>query len=208
MKHRLSILRFVFRFSKIPLRSQNEFLAWWRRDFASPSPQFIKMLILSKAKKANAWIETGTYMGETTATLARFGCQVISIEPNVEFARNAKLVLSKYPNVQIVEGASEDRFEEVVSRLSGEIKHLALWLDGHYSSGVTYLGAKETPIQNELEVLTNHLHEFEKVSVFIDDFRCFVDGQADYPDPNYLSKWAAENNFKWTVEHDIFFAWN
>lgn len=207
MKWLLPAFKLFVQFSRISTRDRVALLAWSRRDFLSPAPQFVKMKVLARARDAGAWIETGTYMGETTLVLARFGAKVISIEPNIEFAQKAARTLGKYSNVRIIQGTSEDCFEGQVLSLVGEAR-VAFWLDGHYSSGHTYLGSQETPIEKELQVLSGFLHFFDKVSIFVDDFRCFVNGETDYPAPGYLSNWAVANGLNWSVEHDIFEAWN
>lgn len=207
MKWFLSTLKLFLQYSRISTRDRAALLAWSRRDFFSPAPQFVKMKVLARARDASAWIETGTYMGETTLVLAQFGAKVISIEPNIEFAQSAAKASNNYTNVRIIQGTSEDCFEGQILSLVGE-SHLAFWLDGHYSSGHTYLGSQETPIQKELQVVSDFLHSFDKVSIFVDDFRCFVNGETDYPTPGYLSNWAVANGLNWSVEHDIFKAWN
>jgi hypothetical protein len=44
--------------------------------------------------------------------------------------------------------------------------------------------------------------------VFVDDFRCFVKSEKDYPAPSVLVNWAIRNNLNWTVENDILLATN
>jgi hypothetical protein len=52
------------------------------------------------------------------------------------------------------------------------------WLDGHYSSGVTALGDKETPVEQELRTILRH--PVPGHVVLIDDARLFV-GEGDWP---------------------------
>ena len=152
------------------------------------------------------WIETGTYMGRTTDFLRRIGTSVVSIEASKELASKAKYLFERHSNVQIVHGLSEDELEKILDGLGSEVRRIAFWLDGHFSGGPTHLGPVETPIQKELEIISRKLERFDEVSVFIDDFRCFVNQETDYPGTEILSCWAKENNLSWSVEHDIFIA--
>lgn len=206
MRSRLAILKFIPFYFSLELADKMEFVAWWRRDFVSPAPQFIKMRILQSAKNVDVWIETGTYMGRTTDFLRRIGSSVVSIEASKELASKAEYLFERHSNVQIVHGLSEDELEKILDGLGSEVRRIAFWLDGHFSGGPTHLGPVETPIQKELEIISRKLKRFDEVSLFIDDFRCFVNQETDYPGTEILSCWAKENNLSWSVEHDIFIA--
>lgn len=153
------------------------------------------------------WIETGTYKGETTRFLATLGPRVHTIEPGrelVEMARKANLG----DNVVIHEGLSEDVLPSLLEGLSG---HVNFWLDGHWSSGDTFRGPVDTPVEAELAEISRNLWRLSSVAVFVDDFRCFVNWENrsvydGYPPPEFLVNWAIENGLRWTVEHDIFIA--
>lgn len=206
MRSKLAILKFIPFYFSLELADKMEFVAWWRRNFVSPAPQFIKMRILQSAKNVDVWIETGTYMGRTTDFLRRIGSSVVSIEASKELASKAEYLFERHSNVHIVHGLSEDELEKILDGLGSEVHRIAFWLDGHFSGGPTHLGPVETPIQKELEIISRKLERFDEVSVFIDDFRCFVNQETDYPGTEILSCWAKENNLSWSVEHDIFIA--
>ena len=66
-------------------------------------------------------------------------------------------------------------------KISGDV---CFWLDGHFSGGDTFQGATDCPIEAELAAIDAHLDRLGKVSILIDDIRCFPcqsDGLADYP---------------------------
>jgi precorrin-6B methylase 2 len=156
----------------------------------------------------SVWIETGTYNGDTTAFLAKFASHVWSIEPAVDLANKAKTKFAHYDNVTIVEGLSEEKLNKILENLRGNV---CLWLDGHYSSGETFLGPSRTPIKSELEAIALHLDKLSAVLVMIDDVRCFgtsVADLADYPEKSYLVNWAEGLGLAWTIEYDIFLASN
>ena len=206
MRSRLAILKFIPFYFSLELADKMEFVAWWRRNFVSPAPHFIKMRILQSAKNVDVWIETGTYMGRTTDFLRRVGSSVVSIEASKELASKAESLFKQQTNVRIVYGLSEDELERILDGLGSDVRRIAFWLDGHYSGGPTHLGRVETPIQIELEIISRKLKCFDEVTVFIDDFRCFVNQETDYPGTEILSCWAKDNNLSWSVEHDIFIA--
>ena len=189
----------VFLFSLGPIW-RSDFLAWVRRDFVGHSPHFIKLKILDTAKSVDLWIETGTYRGDTTLYLGGRGCPVISFEPSVELASSARSKFLSHPNIQIVNALSEDRLDEILTEVSPNLGHLA----GHFSDGTTYCGPQQTPITSELKIIAQHLPRFGTVTIFVDDFRSFVNGQTDYPAPSSLTKWADQNGFAWNIQHDIF----
>lgn len=204
MRHRLAFLRIVPFFFKLSASDKSEFLSWLRRSFENPVPHFLKMKVLSTARDVDVWIETGTYVGHTTEFLGKTGARVISIEPSRELANSAIKRLESYSNIKIINALSEDVLGEQINSLPLIFKNISFWLDGHYSEGSTHLGPIETPIRKELELIQHHLHRFGCITIFIDDFRCFVEGYTDYPKTSYLSEWADKNKMSWEVKHDIF----
>lgn len=190
---------------KVIKRSLNpESVKWRNSGFSSPSPQHVKMRILKSNSLKNAtWIETGTYLGDTTTKLAKIAGKVISIEPQVELSVFASTRLKRFNNVQIINATSESCIDKVLDGISGPT---CFWLDGHYSGDVTFQGTEVSPISSELSAISNYLMSNKSV-VLIDDFRLFVNSAATgYPPQSTLIAWAAENNLSWTVEHDIFIA--
>ena len=201
LKNLIRLVQFLLSLGPI---NRAELLAWVRRGFADQSPRFIKLKILDTAENVDLWIETGTFMGETTFYLGKDLCQVVSFEPSEELAEAAKQRFFAYPNIRIVNSQSEDRLDEILTDVSPAIDHLAFWLDGHFSEGTTYRGSKETPITSELETIAKHNSSFKEITIFVDDFRCFVTVMTDYPAPSFLTVWADENGFEWNIQHDIF----
>ena len=206
MRSRFAILKFILFYISLSPANKVEYVGWWKRSFSSPAPHFVKMRILETAKKVDVWVETGTYMGQTTELLSRNTSRVISIEPSRELAKRAAKLLAHNQNVRIVNGLSENELPIILEDLPSESLNVAFWLDGHYSEGPTHLGPVETPIVEELRVIAAQLQKFQEVVVFIDDFRCFVNEQTDYPSTSFLSTWADSNGMSWSVEHDIFIA--
>ena len=180
---------------------------WSARGFASPPPPDVKQALLKRyGDPRSDWIETGTYQGDTTAFLAEIGRSVHSIEPQPELAARARERFADFPTVTIIEGLSEDCLDGVLSALSGSVR---LWLDGHYSEGVTHKGPQDTPIRDELSIIERHLDHISDIAVMIDDMRMFDSGWSNavnYPSRSELVLCADRLNFWWTIEHDVFVA--
>jgi hypothetical protein len=191
------------------MQSLKNLLSWHKRNFDAPSPSLIKQrVLLRNAIPSGTWIETGTYLGDTTQFLAkRFG-KVISIEPDSSLFAQAKKRFSRTPNVEIINGSSEKVFPDLLPKLSGDIN---FWLDGHYSGGTiwpTHKGESDTPISFELAQIEENLSNFKKVTVLVDDIRCFQFGSlaSGYPSLDHLVDWARRTGLHWHIEHDIFVA--
>lgn len=188
------------------------FKAWTRRGFAPPAPQIVKWSVLKRWGGDVTWIESGTFTGETTRFLSTFSKYVFSIEPSPKLAKSARRHFSANENVTIIEGLSESELPRLLKELSKlEREDVSFWLDGHYSAGITFQGPSDTPIVEELLAISEHLPSFKKVTVFVDDVRCFdpsITEYASYPPLKHLSNWADSHNLFWTIEHDIFIASN
>lgn len=185
-----------------------EIRRWTKSGFASPSPNFMKRAVLIRnGLKNSTWIETGTYLGGTTEVLSKCATNVISIEPHIDLFKRAKKKLKHLTNVTLLNGLSETLLPEILPKLQGDV---CFWLDGHYSSGITFKGPSTTPILTELTSIEKNLAHLDKVVILIDDVRLFHDttGGFDYPSLDVLVNWSRLNSFRWTIEHDIFVAVN
>jgi len=168
------------------------------------SPQFIKQEVFLKYGIKNAkWIETGTCHGITTKFLADNYPQVYSIEPSKDLYDRA-VQNFKGRNVDLFNNCSENVLPDLLSKLNGDIN---FWLDGHYSGGVTFKGKKDCPVEDELLAINENISNFTKITILIDDVRCFLAKSPDYdsyPSIDYLVDWSRKNKFYWRIEHDIF----
>ena len=154
------------------------------------------------------WIETGTYLGDTTALLARQARMVYSIEPEPELHERARRRFADRRNVELLRGTSEEVLPGLLARLTGDVN---FWLDGHYSAGVTFRGPQDTPIVAELAAIAAALPQLSRVAVMIDDLRSFdpcVPEYNAYPTRSSLVDWADRQGLSWHIEHDIFVARN
>ncbi len=181
---------------------------WPLTGFGVPAPQHVKLEVLRRyGYPQGSWIETGTYLGDTTHVLARQAAKVYTIEPSAFLAARARERFKGVPTIEVCEGLSEQLLPEILAKVSGQV---SFWLDGHASGGVTHSGPQVTPIREELANIEQHLASMPQVAVFVDDFRGFeprneLDGA--YPSRSFLVHWADSNGLNWTVEHDIFVAY-
>lgn len=196
----------LYRDFLVPFRA---FRKWRQRDYSVPTPNAIKRAVLRRnGIPGSTWVETGTFTGGTTRYLAGLGSRVITVEPEPTLYANATANLADLPHVTVVHGAAEHVFPELLPTVSGDV---SFWLDGHYSAGSTYKGEKDCPTEDELREIARNLPRFGKVAILIDDLRCFLPQETDYPDYpsiDFLVDWAREHDFFWHVEHDIFIARN
>jgi hypothetical protein len=188
---------------------QKEIRSWAARQYSAPSPHLIKQnCVLRNGVPGAIWIETGTFMGETTALLAQHSRQVYSIEPEPNLYARASALFADKKHVEIINGLSETVFPELLPKLHGDVN---FWLDGHYSAGITFKGPVDTPIVAELNTIAGNLHRFGKVCVLVDDVRCFdptLPEYSTYPSVDYLVDWARAHQLNWRIEQDIFIAKN
>ncbi len=168
-----------------------------------PAPHFVKQAVLLRnGIKNSTWIETGTYLGDTTYFLSKNFPTVHTIEPSIYYRNIAKSLIKKKDNIIFHEGTSEECFESICLKVTGDV---SFWLDGHFSGGNTFKNNSLTPIKFELEIIKKNIKKLNNICVLIDDARCsFVD--EGYPSLDYYVEWAKSLNLKWIIEHDIFIA--
>jgi hypothetical protein len=151
-------------------------------------------------------------MGDTTLFLTNHAQKIITIEPQEKYALAANLRFKEFNKVTVIPGLSEDVMGDLIASLEPEMQaDISFWLDGHFSAGETFKGPIDTPIIAELDAITKNISKIQKITVLVDDIRCFDSknmNYSDYPSLNVLVEWARFHNLYWTIEHDIFIASN
>ncbi len=178
---------------------------WYRRKKCSvPAPNIIKHQILLRhgIKLAN-WIETGTFVGETTKLLSKHFPGVFTIEASEECQKIAKRHLGNRSNISFYSGTSEDLFESIIKKQKGKIN---IFLDAHYSGGITFKGSNLASIKKELSDISNNISKFDQIAVFIDDIDAYYFDPKSYPKIDYYAEWARNNKLDWIIECNIFIA--
>jgi hypothetical protein len=185
---------------------------WVKRDFSSPLPPVIKLEVLKRWGGRRTWIETGTFLGQTTLALSEFASSVITIEPDTKLYNTAVKNYGHVENITFIHGLSEDKLPEILESVTTyDLSDVSFWLDGHYSAGVTFKGPVDTPIENELDAISTFSSKLGDITVFVDDVRCFNPENleyATYPKIDHLTRWANQLGLFWTIEFDIFIATN
>lgn len=175
---------------------------WIKNDRPAPPPHPVKLATIkeyARLHESKVFVETGTYLGETTAACLDAFEQLITIELDEKLYNNAAEKFSPYKKVSVYRGDSGDVLAEVLPSIS---KPTLFWLDGHYSEGFTAKGRLNTPILNELKHI--FAHPIKGHTILIDDARCFT-GEDDYPTIDYLRTIAHghDRNLLFSVHDDI-----
>lgn len=198
------------------LESSLRAIDWVQAGAPMPAPWAIKMGVLERYMiPGAAWVETGTYLGDTTEFLAERAPQVISLEPAPTLWERAAQRFAPSDTVTILNKSSEAGFLDTFDLIQSS--SVCFWLDGHYSGGSTFSGPEDTPIVHELESITRKVKDgtLKQVAVFIDDVREFASLNREwdsrppasgYPLLHVIVDWAEALDFSWTIEHDIFIA--
>lgn len=190
---------FAYRFVK-PLLDW-EALHDWNRRHRPPAPRLVKQALIRRFARATGirtFIETGTFFGDMVEAIQGEFARVFSIELEPALRRRAAVRFQALSHVTIVEGDSSTALEEV---LRGLDERCLLWLDGHFSGGVTARGASDTPVRLELAHVLRH--PVRDHVVLIDDARLF--GSGDYPTVDELAADVRGARPEWSVavEDDV-----
>ena len=128
------------------------------------------------------FIETGTYLADTTLWAAQHFDRVTSIEADPELYDGARKRLALYTNVDVQLGRSQDLLLVLVRKLS---QPALIWLDAHWCGGDIPVGGKdqECPLLEEIAAIdtgmTQHL-------ILVDDARYFLNRP---PTPHKHEHW-------------------
>ena len=125
------------------------------------------------------FVETGTYVGETTKIASSLFETVHTIEIAPHFYHQAKKMFSG-TNVTCHLGDSSIVLKDICPTLD---RPTCFWLDGHWSAGNTGKGVKNVPLYEELQIIMKQCSQ--SCVILIDDCRLF--GKTD----PYVDGWEA-----------------
>lgn len=154
---------------------------------------------IGKQTKCKIFIETSTYLGEMVNAIKNKFSQIYSIELSPNLCKKAQEKFRNNKKIKILCGDSGKILPQILKSINEPV---LFWLDAHYSSGVTARGDKDTPIIQELEIITNH--HIKDHTILIDDAR-FFNGQNDYPQISYVEKFIKNKypNHSVEIHNDI-----
>lgn len=158
---------------------------WLNNGNPAPVPHDVKqMAVKTFAQKYSirVFIETGTYLGDMVAAVNNDFDRIYSIELSEDLYKQAAKRFAGYQHITIVHGDSTQVMPEILRSIDTPC---LFWLAVHYSAGITAGGEKETPIREELDLISGH--PINNHVILIDDASLFV-GRNDYPDIESLQK--------------------
>jgi hypothetical protein len=124
---------------------------------------------LAQRTNSRIFIEAGTFLGNTAMRCSRSFDSVITMELDPALFKQAKAYLSQRKNVLCLEGDALKILPSVLER--NDVRDALVFLDGHFSGGVTAHGELAEPACEEIIVLAKHRDKIN--AVVVDDFRCF-----------------------------------
>lgn len=203
MKEMLFNSKVKLRILRNNLLKNYNYQKWLKNGKPIPPPHLVKQKLITEYVNKyhpNIFIETGTYLGDMVFAQKNSFESVISIEIQPQLKKAAEQRFKKDKNVTILLGDSGKVLHEIMPKMS---ETALLWLDGHYSGGITGKSDLNCPIFNELNAIlknnkNNHI-------ILIDDANCF-DGKSDYPTYEVLSNFVKEYNYQTNIIDNVIVA--
>lgn len=154
------------------------YLLWIMNGRPIPLPALVKQATIKEVGQVfnlPILVETGTYYGDTVNAVRSVFREIYSIELGAELYNAARRRFSRFRHIHILHGDSQRVLPDILARIS---EPCLFWLDAHYSGGITAKGDLETPIMQELRIISKHNPKSNVI--LIDDARCF-NGERGYP---------------------------
>ena len=111
----------------------------------------LKISLLRQLKEIfeiDSFVETGTYLGDTTLNAVQIFNEVYTIELSPRLYLDASERLRNWNNVVVHFGSSDQVFRKLLPSIHSRT---LFYLDGHYSGHVTAKVSSDTPILKELK---------------------------------------------------------
>jgi predicted O-methyltransferase YrrM len=128
-----------------------------------------QLLRLVRERGHSVFVESGTYLGDTVAFLAPHVSEIRSIEIEPLLYSRAARRFAEDPKVTIVQGDAMVHLPRILSEVSSPP---LVFLDGHFSGGVTGKGDLTEPAVRIVEEL-GHLTLPPGTTIVVDDVRLF-----------------------------------
>ncbi len=153
--------------------------------------------------KATTFIETGTYIGQTTLAASAVFDEVYTVELSTALYDSCSQLFEEHKNIHLYPGTSPEFLQTILPQVNGQV---IFWLDAHDSLGITARGDKETPIVEELRAIQES--PVKDGIILIDDVRQFYKTGSDYPTFSALCQLIIDinPNYKLAVLGDVLIA--
>lgn len=175
----------VLRNWEVKRRWPGELRRWQQSGSPIPPPHLFKQGIIREHVKKygpRVFVETGTCYGDMVEAMRNEFDRIYSIELSKYLYGKVTKRFRRAKNITLIQGDSGVELKRVMKEIDQPV---LFYLDGHYSSGMSTKGDKDTPICEELRTILS-AKPFRHV-ILIDDARCFgVD--PDYPPVEELKK--------------------
>ena len=111
------------------------------------------------------FIETGTYLGNTTLNAIEFFKEIHTIELSMPLYQKASERFKNVENITTYHGDSSEVLKQVLPKMHGKI---LFWLDAHCSGGIT-AGEGRDPLMDEIRAI--RVNRIKNAVILIDDIR-------------------------------------
>ncbi len=170
---------------------------------------------LHDAFDLDVFVETGTDLGNTTDEAQAVFDEVHAIELSRSLYEKAEDRFKGRTKVHVYHGDAVSQLPNVLTRARG--RKALLWLDAHYSEGVTGAGAKNTSIIEEITLIKD-LTVKNEMFFLIDDIRFCQDYMGATPEDPSLSGYPTvarvcdailgiDDSFQFAVMGDVLLAY-
>jgi len=184
------------------LRAVSTLRRWQRSGRTTPPPPLYKQRTVKEYAehfRISRFIETGTYMGDMVEAVRSRFQRITSIEIDDRLYQRARERFQKYRHITILHGDSANVLPTVLEQLD---KPCLFWLDGHYSGGITGMGADVSPVLQEVQHIL--AHRIPEHVILIDDARLFRHEEG-YPSLEELREIVESSGKQWrfNIKEDI-----
>ena len=147
------------------------------------------------------FIESGTFLGETTIKLQPYFNTLYTVELSEKYFNMFNSIKNSrnLNNIFNYQGETSDILPDIFKLFDDKNKCI-FWLDGHFSSGDTAKGKKDCPLIEECQII-DQLYPSDEMIILIDDvwlFKTYI--KEDWSDINIESIKKCFTNFEISKE--------
>lgn len=191
-----------------PLQNTIDGAKYLKKRTRGGPPKFFKYWLFDRyLGEADYVYESGTFLGDSTAYLAKGGRPVDSVEPGKALCERARKRFRGDDHIRILEGSSEDLIASTLrdAREKG-YRRIGFWLDGHNSDNDTAVDVGDAPVIHELAAIFAERDAFETITILIDDARYMAeiaDRDLTYPPLRTVIESLYGHGFDVYIEHNV-----